>query len=179
MKAVDLTGRRFHSLTALRRGASSPSGRICWECRCDCGADITVQSNNLLSGNSKSCGCTADERTAAARTIHGHNKSRTEDGPSPEYISWQRMKSRCNNPRDPKRPDYGGRGIIVCERWQNSFQNFLADMGLRPAGTTLDRFPDNDGNYEPTNCRWATPDQQRANRHRAVPRAATIARATQ
>jgi len=170
MKMLDLAGKRFHELTVLRRGAPSASGRVRWECRCDCGATITVQSNNLMSGNTKSCGCTADERTAIAHTVHGHNKSHTEGGPSPEYISWQRMKSRCHNERDPKYPDYGGRGISVCSRWLDSFVNFLADMGPRPADTTLDRYPDNDGDYEPDNCRWATPVEQRANRRRAKPR---------
>lgn len=78
--------------------------------------------------------------------------------------SWSAMRERCRNPRHPGYAYYGGRGITVCERWLNSFANFLADMGPRPEGKTLDRFPNNDGNYEPGNCRWATARQQQANR---------------
>ena len=95
-----------------------------------------------------------------ANTKHGHSiggrVSRT-------YVSWQRMLSRCSNPDDPKWPRYGGRGVVVCERW-NSFDKFLADMDERPIGTTLDRYPDQDGNYEPGNCRWATDAEQQNNR---------------
>lgn len=81
---------------------------------------------------------------------------------SPEYQSWQSMWTRCTNPNRPGWKDYGGRGITVCERWK-SFDNFAQDMGERPPDTSLDRWPDNDGNYEPGNCRWATPKEQRAN----------------
>ena len=87
---------------------------------------------------------------------HGHaipgHESRT-------YRSWQSMNQRCNNPKASFYNRYGGRGILVCKRWKH-FENFLADMGERPVGTTLDRYPNNDGNYELTNCRWATPEQQ-------------------
>jgi hypothetical protein len=87
-----------------------------------------------------------------------------------EYTSWEMMNARCNNPKATGYENYGGRGITVCERWRR-FENFLADMGPRPAGTTLDRWPNNDGNYEPGNCRWATRAQQLGNR-RAYKRAA-------
>jgi hypothetical protein len=103
-----------------------------------------------------------DERFVAA-SVHGHAK-RKGSSATPTYRSWVAMKSRCYDPNDPRRDNYADRGIVVCERWRTSFTNFLADMGERPAGTTLDRYPDNDGNYEPTNCRWATPKQQAANR---------------
>ena len=90
---------------------------------------------------------------------HGYASRR--NGPSPEYITWQGMRQRCTNPNAPFFKNYGGRGIRVCDRW-SSFQNFLADMGPRPIGTTLDRWPNPDGNYEPGNCQWSTPKEQNA-----------------
>ena len=84
---------------------------------------------------------------------------------SPEYNVWCLIKKRCHNPKSDDYPEYGGRGIIVCKRWRDSFENFLADMGHRPSALhSIDRFPNNDGNYEPDNCRWATPKQQANNR---------------
>jgi hypothetical protein len=91
---------------------------------------------------------------------HGHTPSGRK---SREYRSWDNMRQRCNNPKHHYFPKYGGRGVKVCDRWLHSFEAFLADMGPRPPGTTLDRFPDKNGNYEPANCRWATPAQQQRN----------------
>lgn len=88
---------------------------------------------------------------------------------APTYYSWLAMRARCRNPKHPHFRNYGGRGIQICERW-GKYQNFLADMGERPSGTTLDRFPNNDGHYEPGNCRWATWAQQVVNRRQAAPR---------
>jgi hypothetical protein len=87
---------------------------------------------------------------------------------SPEFRSWAAMLDRCTNPNDPKWPKYGGRGIKVHDAWRTNFAQFLADMGPRPPGTTLDRYPSNDGDYEPGNCRWATPQQQNENTRRNV-----------
>jgi hypothetical protein len=92
---------------------------------------------------------------------HGHARKGKQTG---TYLSWKEMKKRCANPNQKYWKNYGGRGIRVCDRWLNSFENFLADMGERPEGTSIDRYPNNDGNYEPGNCRWATRKQQRANR---------------
>jgi hypothetical protein len=99
---------------------------------------------------------------------HGMTRVGGHKGPiNPTYLSWQRMKGRCLNPKDQDYRHYGGRGITVCERWMK-FENFLADMGERPAGLQIDRYPNNDGNYEPSNCRWATKKQNARTRRRCV-----------
>lgn len=102
----------------------------------------------------------------AFKPTHGHTVAKYHGGsPSPEYNSWVGMIQRCTNPNSPNWCYYGAKGVSVCDRWR-SFENFLADMGDRPLGTSLDRFPDKNGNYEPSNCRWATPKQQVDNRNR-------------
>lgn len=152
----DLTGRRFGRLTVLARAANDSAGRVVWSCRCDCGARHDVKALNLARGSTKSCGCYRREASAAKVTTHGMTRS-------PTFNSWMSMRQRCTNPNDPAWRYYGGQGIKVCARW-GSFDNFLADMGERPDGKTLDRWPDNAGNYEPGNCRWATAVEQNANR---------------
>lgn len=124
-------------------------------CRCECGTVKPVFRNALRRGMSKSCGCFKADK----QLKHGHA---TPGAHSPTYNVWHGMMQRCFNEKTSGYKYYGGRGIKVCVRWQ-TFENFLADMGERPEGLSIDRYPNNDGNYEPGNCRWATAKEQNNN----------------
>ena len=153
-------GNRYGRLLVVAQ-APNIGNVTAWECRCDCGSTRIATGIKLRYGGHQSCGC--------ARRKHGHTKYRQRS--SQTYKSWQHMMQRCTNKKLPQWKDYGGRGISVCERWKlrpprgQGFNNFLADMGERPANRTLDRI-DNDAGYGPDNCRWATRSQQQSNQRR-------------
>lgn len=155
MKRLDLIGCRFGFLTVVRDAGTSKRKASQWECACICGARVIVEGIQLKKGNPKSCGCKTREMLSVASTTHGMTGG-------PTWKSWEAMHGRCTRAKDISYPNYGGRGIAVCERWR-SFENFLADMGERPIGMTIDRV-DTNGDYEPGNCRWSTVLHQNRNK---------------
>lgn len=151
MKKLNIAGERFNRWEALEV-VNNTKIKTYWLCRCDCGKEKEIALTSLTSGLSRSCGCLRKEQM----TTHGLTKS-------PEYTTWLSMNQRCTNKKDPNYKSYGGRGVTVCDRWGKSFECFLEDMGARKKGMTLDRI-NNDGNYEPKNCRWADKKTQGNNR---------------
>jgi len=166
--SANLVGQKFNrllviSLDSIKEEAPSPkrgdyaSKRRYWKCLCDCGNETIVTTKSLRSGNTKSCGCINTER------ITKHNKYKSR-----EYSIWIGIKSRCNNPKSASYKWYGGRGISICKRWDNSFTNFFKDMGKAPSSKHIIDRINNDGNYEPSNCRWTIWYFQNRNHRRNV-----------
>lgn len=153
----DLVGKVFGRLTVLERVGQDRWKNTIWRCRCTCGAQVDLIRGSLVSGNTQSCGCWQVEQKAQAKT-HGCSGS-------PEYRIWQAAKARCFNPKDKKFKHYGGRGIVMCRQWSDSFSCFLKDMGTRPSGFTLER-KDNNLGYAPGNCIWASYTAQNNNLRR-------------
>lgn len=159
---IPLDGRRFGRLKVLRRHKeSTPAGKARWICRCDCGKRLVVISPSLIAGRTRSCGCLHDEISGARLRTHGMSKTQ------PEYSPWKAMRSRCGNKAHRSYHLYGGRGIRVCSRWSR-FTKFLKDMGPRPTARHSIERKDPNGDYEPSNCYWATSSQQVRNRRNSL-----------
>lgn len=151
-KRLQLSGKKFGRLTVV--GEWLPGSK--WECLCDCGCTRFVSSTSLVSNKTLSCGCLLKEKRGTGSLIHGKSSTKT-------HATWCAMITRCYNEKGRAYKYYGGRGITVCNRWRDSFENFLEDMGEHPKGLSLDRI-DNDKGYSKENCRWATTTEQSRNR---------------
>lgn len=172
MKLIDMTDQRFGRLVVIKQGPKRPakSGGSNWICLCDCGKEFMAIGSNIRQGHTTSCGCAAVDwakklgsnpdfiaKRLQSTIKHGHKR---RSGMSVEYRTWLAMKARCYDPKNKSYPDWGGRGIRVCDRWNTSFKDFLEDMGPRPPDKqSIDRIRVNE-DYGPGNCRWATLQEQ-------------------
>lgn len=165
MKKLALIGQVFGRLTVIAEGETKRMGAAKnpyrhWVCQCSCGQQCSVVGAKLAAGKTQSCGCLYRESIGNLSRTHGETGSKA----TKEYIAWAAMKARCYNPNGAKYAEWGGRGITVCRQWLGSYETFLADMGRAPSAKhSLDRI-DVNGNYEPSNCRWATAAEQGNNK---------------
>lgn len=174
MKLIDIAGQRFGRLLVLEKDATPRK----WRCLCDCGRETLATGPNLRKGSTRSCGCLGREwsvhlgsnrayiaKRAVTITRHGHKR---KGAMTPEYRTWLAMKRRCYDKKFKDYPNWGGRGIRVCDLWNTSFKAFLADMGKRPSGAySIDRI-NSDDDYRPDNCRWATLHEQGSENRRGL-----------
>jgi hypothetical protein len=181
----DVTGEVFGRLTVIRCTGERNSSGLIWECRCSCSAKVFTQVSKLRSGNTQSCGCLRLERVrvAMSKTFTKHGASRSAEKTHPLYRIWTNMKSRCYNVNNKRFARYGGRGILVCKEWRNdytAFRDYMISLINCPKNAQIsgakidlqiDRYPNNDGNYEPGNVRWATQEEQALNtsKNRLIP----------
>lgn len=156
MRFIDLTGKNFGRLTVLERVSDGKGKDARWQCQCECGNFIIAQSNNLKSGNTKSCGCIQKMLLQERNFKHGMAYT-------PEFNTWNEMKARCNNPKHKKYKNYGGRGIKIYPKWIKSFQTFFDYVGPKPTSEHSIERIDNDKGYFPGNVKWALPVEQANN----------------
>jgi hypothetical protein len=167
----NLIGQKFGRLTVVslnQRASKKPRRMTAWNCRCDCGKMTVVAAPHLKRKNTRSCGCLRDEMFPTISRTHGATAGRAKGAKrTPEYRAWRNMKTRCLNPNCDKFKFYGGRGIKIYKPWIDSFESFFAVVGSRPEPKySIDRYPDDDGDYRPGNVRWATKREQTDNRRK-------------